>query len=70
MNVANLQTRLETNKFYFTMVKDDDKPLGRYVVPQTYDESLSYLEGERRLAIGDEVRALSMSVGMKSATPE
>lgn len=47
------------------MIRDDNEPLGRYVVPETYHEALSYLEGERRLAIGDEVRQLSMAVGMK-----
>ncbi|ORY21849.1 HotDog domain-containing protein [Naematelia encephala] len=50
--------RRETNTFYFTMAKEDHEPLGRTVVPSTYAEAMSYLEGKRRLELGDEMRRL------------
>jgi acyl-coenzyme A thioesterase 9 len=53
-----IQLRRETNTFYFTMAKDDYEPIGRTVVPRTYNEAMTYLEGERRLAHGSETRRL------------
>jgi acyl-coenzyme A thioesterase 9 len=40
------------------MAKEDADPIGKTVVPSTYNEAMSYLEGERRLALGDEMRRL------------
>ncbi|WVR05715.1 hypothetical protein IAU60_002739 [Kwoniella sp. DSM 27419] len=51
-------TRRETNTFFFTMAKEDHDPLGRVVVPSTYTEAMHYLEGKRRLEMGDEMRRL------------
>lgn len=51
-------TRAETNTFYFTMVKDNMEPLKKLIVPDTYVEAMQYLEGERRIDVGDEVRRL------------
>lgn len=51
-------SRNETNTFYFTMVKDNMEPLKKIVVPKTYEEAMQYLEGERRIDVGDEVRRL------------
>lgn len=53
-----MQIRKETNTFFFTMAKEDGQPLGRTVVPETYSEAMHYLEGKRRLRIGDEMRRL------------
>ncbi|WVF70751.1 hypothetical protein IAT40_005545 [Kwoniella sp. CBS 6097] len=53
--------RRETNTFYFTMAKEDHKPIGRVVVPSTYTEAMHYLEGKRRLEVGDEMRRLYQS---------
>ncbi|WVQ97115.1 hypothetical protein IAU59_004225 [Kwoniella sp. CBS 9459] len=53
--------RRETNTFYFTMAKEDQKPIGRVVVPSTYTEAMHYLEGKRRLEVGDEMRRLYQS---------
>ncbi|WWD18067.1 hypothetical protein CI109_102514 [Kwoniella shandongensis] len=50
--------RRETNTFFFTMAKDDHEPLGKVVVPSTYTEAMHYLEGKRRLEVGDEMRRL------------
>nr|XP_019049001.1 thioesterase [Kwoniella bestiolae CBS 10118]OCF27931.1 thioesterase [Kwoniella bestiolae CBS 10118] len=50
--------RRETNTFFFTMAKEDDKPIGRTVIPSTYAEAMHYLEGKRRLEVGDEMRRL------------
>ncbi|WVQ62408.1 uncharacterized protein L199_000548 [Kwoniella botswanensis] len=50
--------RRETNTFFFTMAKEDDKPIGRTVIPLTYSEAMHYLEGKRRLEVGDEMRRL------------
>ncbi|KAK6905490.1 hypothetical protein I203_106319 [Kwoniella mangroviensis CBS 8507] len=50
--------RRETNTFFFTMAKEDDKPIGRTVIPSTYSEAMHYLEGKRRLEVGDEMRRL------------
>ncbi|ORX34204.1 HotDog domain-containing protein [Kockovaella imperatae] len=52
------QVRRETNTFFFTMAVEDGKPIGRTVVPTTYSESMHYLEGKRRLELGDEMRRL------------
>ena len=52
------QVRRETNTFFFTMAKEDHEPIGKMVIPQTYSESMHYLEGKRRLELGDEMRAL------------
>lgn len=52
------QLRRETNTFFFTMAKEDHEPLGRTVVPSTYREAMHYLEGKRRLELGDEMRKL------------
>ena len=41
------------------MKKPDRKPIGRAVVPSTYYETMQYLEGSRRLEVGDEVRMVS-----------
>lgn len=51
-------TRQETNTFYFTMGLEDGSLIGRTVVPELYDEAMDFLEGERRLAIGQEMRRL------------
>lgn len=51
-------SRNETNTFFFTMVKDNMENLKKIVVPETYAEAMQYLEGERRIEIGDEVRRL------------
>ncbi|BEJ10381.1 hypothetical protein CcaverHIS641_0704160 [Cutaneotrichosporon cavernicola] len=53
--------RQETNTFYFTMKKPRGKVIGRTVVPSTYYETMQYLEGSRRLEVGDEVRKLYMA---------
>lgn len=58
---ADPQVRRETNSFYFTMAKNTTAPLGRVVVPTTYKESMEWLEGQRRLDVGDEMRRLYMS---------
>ncbi|WWC86043.1 uncharacterized protein L201_000914 [Kwoniella dendrophila CBS 6074] len=50
--------RRETNTFFFTMAKEDDQPIGRTVIPSTYQEAMQYLEGERRLHVGNEMRSL------------
>jgi acyl-coenzyme A thioesterase 9 len=52
------QVRRETNTFYFTMAKEDGKPFGKVVVPETYTDAMLFLEGERRLAVGREMRQL------------
>jgi acyl-coenzyme A thioesterase 9 len=52
------QIRRETNTFFFTMAKEDHEPIGKMVIPQTYSESMHYLEGKRRLQVGDEMRTL------------
>lgn len=44
--------------FFFTMAKEDHEPLGKTVVPHTYLEAMHYLEGKRRLGLGDEMRSL------------
>ena len=54
----DLQIRRETNTFFFTMAMEGSKPLGRTVVPTTYAEAMHYLEGKRRLEVGDEMRGL------------
>lgn len=51
-------SRNETNTFYFTMVKDNMENLKKIVVPDTYIEAMQFLEGERRIEVGDEVRRL------------
>lgn len=51
-------SRRETNTFFFTMAKGGRQPLGRTVVPTTYSDAMSYLEGKRRVQIGDEMRRL------------
>ncbi|OXB38575.1 thioesterase family protein [Cryptococcus neoformans] len=51
-------TRRETNKFFFTMAKGGRQPLGRTVVPTTYNDAMFYLEGKRRVQVGDEMRKL------------
>ncbi|OWZ54994.1 thioesterase [Cryptococcus neoformans c45] len=51
-------TRRETNTFFFTMAKGGRQPLGRTVVPTTYNDAMSYLEGKRRVQVGDEMRKL------------
>ncbi|KAK8865753.1 hypothetical protein IAR55_000900 [Kwoniella newhampshirensis] len=50
--------RRETNTFFFTMAKDDHEPVGKVVVPRTYKEAMHYLEGSRRLELGNEMRRL------------
>jgi acyl-coenzyme A thioesterase 9 len=55
---VRLQLREETNVFFFTMAKEDHEPLGKTVVPHTYLEAMHYLEGKRRLGLGDEMRSL------------
>jgi acyl-coenzyme A thioesterase 9 len=52
------QMRRETNTFYFTMAVEDDQPIGRTVIPQTYAEAMQYLEGKRRLELGEQMRTL------------
>lgn len=56
--VLTNQNRRETNTFYFTMAKEDGKPFGKVVIPETYHETMYFLEGERRLAVGSEMRRL------------
>ncbi|ODO11920.1 hypothetical protein I350_00704 [Cryptococcus amylolentus CBS 6273] len=50
--------RRETNTFFFTMAKGGREPIGKMVVPSTYQETMYYLEGKRRLQLGDEMRRL------------
>nr|XP_018266964.1 thioesterase [Kwoniella dejecticola CBS 10117]OBR89122.1 thioesterase [Kwoniella dejecticola CBS 10117] len=50
--------RRETNTFFFTMAKEDNEPIGRTIVPSTYMEAMHYLEGKRRLEMGEEMRRL------------
>ncbi|WRT63950.1 uncharacterized protein IL334_000877 [Kwoniella shivajii] len=50
--------RRETNTFFFTMAKEDHEPIGRSVIPSTYVEAMHYLEGKRRIEVGDEMRSL------------
>lgn len=57
--------RRETNTFFFTLAKEDRAPIGRTVVPWTYVEAMDYLEGKRRLEMGDEMRQL-YQVGVDS----
>ncbi len=52
-----------TNTFFFTMAMEDHSPIGHTVVPSTYAEAMHYLEGQRRLVTGDEMRRL-YQVGM------
>jgi acyl-coenzyme A thioesterase 9 len=40
------------------MAKEDHEPFGKMVIPQTYSETMHYLEGKRRLEVGDEMRKL------------
>jgi len=40
------------------MAMENHFPIGRTVVPSTYAEAMSYLEGKRRLELGDEMRRL------------
>lgn len=49
------------------MAKDDGLPIGRAVVPETYEEAMQYLEGTRRLAVGDEMRRLYLAEGFDQA---
>ncbi|QRV94330.1 thioesterase superfamily protein [Ceratobasidium sp. AG-Ba] len=67
--VAHVQVRAEvidpatgeenlTNTFSFTWVREDGPPLGRMVVPRTYDEAMRWIEGKRALETGAEIRAL------------
>lgn len=53
--------RRETNTFYFTLAGEDQQPIGRTVVPETYSEAMHYLEGKRRLELGEEMRQLYQS---------
>lgn len=52
------------------MKKEDHKPIGRTVVPESYEETMQYLEGQRRLAIGDEVRRLYQTKALTEAKDE
>lgn len=54
----NRQIRRETNTFFFTCAAEDNEPIGKMVIPQTYSESMHYLEGKRRLEVGQEMRKL------------
>ncbi|KAL7423785.1 hypothetical protein Q5752_001369 [Cryptotrichosporon argae] len=54
--------RRETNTFFFTLAPEDGRPIGRIVVPETYAEAMAYLEGQRRLGVGDEVRRLYSAI--------
>lgn len=47
------------------MAKNDRKPIGRTVVPNTYKEAMEYLEGDRRLDIGEQVRRLYRAGGLE-----
>jgi acyl-coenzyme A thioesterase 9 len=40
------------------MAMEDHEPIGRTVVPETYSEAMAYLEGKRRLAMGDAMRQM------------
>jgi acyl-coenzyme A thioesterase 9 len=40
------------------MAKADNQPFERTVVPSTYAEAMHYLEGKRRMELGDEMRRL------------
>ena len=53
-----IQLRRETNTFFFTMASEDKSPIGRTVIPSTYTEAMHYLEGKRRLHLGDEMRTV------------
>jgi len=46
-----------TNTFHFTWVNQEPEPLRRMVLPESYLESMQWLEGRRALAIGAEIRA-------------
>lgn len=43
------------------MAMEDHAPIGRTVIPQTYAEAMHYLEGKRRLGMGEEMRELYQS---------
>jgi acyl-coenzyme A thioesterase 9 len=55
---TDMQLRRETNTFFFTMASEDTGPLGKMVIPSTYTEAMHYLEGKRRLQLGDEMRTV------------
>jgi len=40
------------------MAKEDGTPIGKTVVPETYSEAMNYLEGQRRLEVGEQMRQL------------
>jgi acyl-coenzyme A thioesterase 9 len=40
------------------MAKEDGTKFGKTVVPETYADAMVYLEGERRLLVGSEMRQL------------
>lgn len=40
------------------MAMEDHDPIGKTVVPDTYAEAMDYLEGKRRLEVGNEMRRL------------
>lgn len=59
-NVVDPLTGAEqkTNDFKFTWCDDGGEPLRRMVVPQTYAESMRWIEGRRALEMGARIRGL------------
>ncbi|KIY62154.1 Thioesterase/thiol ester dehydrase-isomerase [Cylindrobasidium torrendii FP15055 ss-10] len=61
-NVVDVKTgsELTTNEFRFTWRKStaDKSWTDRVVVPETYQESMSWLEGKRALDVGDQIRGM------------
>ncbi|KLO11665.1 Thioesterase/thiol ester dehydrase-isomerase [Schizopora paradoxa] len=59
-NVVDPLTGAEqkTNDFRFTWCDDGGEPLQRVVVPQTYAESMRWIEGRRALEMGERIRGL------------
>jgi len=59
-NVLDVKTgtEQETNDFKFTWGEMEGEPLHRVVVPQTYAEAMSWIEGRRALDMGARIRDL------------
>ncbi|KAI0742690.1 Thioesterase/thiol ester dehydrase-isomerase [Daedaleopsis nitida] len=59
-DVVNLETGAEqrTNDFRFTWCREYGPPLKRIVIPKTYGESMQWVEGQRALEMGSEIRKL------------
>lgn len=56
-----MQVRRTTNVFYFSFASRNQEPLGKMIVPKTYQEAMAYIEGSRRLEAGGALRRLYKS---------